>query len=156
MTPEEIEQLTSAQQIIIIEQLSSVQLQHLTTEQAVAFGLINGQGQEEPPRHSQQSSRWQNVAAVDNSTVTQYASANLTATANSTNITTSQISTATENAAPEETAEYGKKFKRSAFPTDDDGLVSGRARGKQVKRGGSIRMTGLMKERSNLERVVKA
>ena len=131
MTPQEIEQLTPSQQIIIIAQLSSVQIEQLTTEQAVAFGIINSQGQEQAPRHSQQESRWQNAVTIDNSTV---ASANLTATTNSTNITTSQISTAAASAAPEQATEYGKKFKRD----------------------GSIRMTGLMKERSNLDRVVKA
>jgi hypothetical protein len=132
MTPQEIEQLTPSQQVIIIEQLSSIQLQQLTREQAVAFGISGNQGQE-PPRHNQQGSPWQNAVAVDNSTVTQYASANLTATSNSTNTTTSQVGTATASAAPEQSAEYGKKFKRD----------------------GAIRMTGLMKERSNLERVVK-
>jgi hypothetical protein len=135
MTPQEIEQLTPSQQIIIIEQLSSVQIEQLNTEQAVAFGLINGQGQEQPSRHSQQlSTKWQNAVSVDNSTVTQSASANLTATTNSTNITASQLSTATASAAPEQATGSGKKFKRD----------------------GSIRMTGLMNERSNLERVVKA
>jgi hypothetical protein len=139
MTPREIEQLTPSQQSIIIEQLSPVQTQQLTPEQAQAFGLINGQGQEQPPRRGQQlSTKWQNTLSVDNSTVTQSASANLTATTNSTNITASQLDTATASAASGQAtaaAESGKKFKRDS---------------------GSIWMKGLMKERSNLGRVVKA
>lgn len=83
MTPQEIQQLSASQRVIVAEQLSSVQLQQLTGSQLAAFGITKPGSQATRTQQGQQQQFTNTTNLNTNTTSSTAAEAVVSQTANS-------------------------------------------------------------------------